>query len=115
MNSLNPPASGPRNPRPDANAFRLGRPAPRHPYRPALSIEVRVGVAPGDEESSVLPLILSGIRERAAVEMRARTAPAVSVLGGEGLPGLDLVEADDAAVASLVTRLHAAGHARIGF
>jgi LacI family transcriptional regulator len=132
-----------------------------------LSIEVRVGVAPGDEETSVLPLILRGIRERAQLEMRerpeiggvkisvrpvaaaapqargaehrrirrgnrhglilifplepaavarfARRAPAVSVLGGGGLPGLDHVEADDAAVASLVTRLHAAGHTRIGF
>ncbi len=167
MHSLNPPASGPRNPRPDATAFRLGRPAPRHPYRAALSIEVLVGVAPGDEETSVLPLILSGIRERAELEMRerpeigrvriavrpvaagapqgreaehrrirrgnrqgvilifpfepaaverfARTAPTVSVLGGEGLPGLDLVQDDDAAVASLVTRLRAAGHTRIGF
>src|SRR5580698_1734104 len=142
MNSLNPPASGPRNARPPGTAFRLRRPAPLHPYRPALSIEVLVGVAPRGEETAVLPLILRGIHERAQLEMRerpeigrvritvrpaaaepkgreaehprrrhgvilifsfegaalerhARADRAVAVLGGEDLPGLDLVEADD--------------------
>ncbi len=168
MYSLNPTASGPWNPLSPGSG--LGRPAPRHPYRPVLRIDVLVGALSGGEETSCLPLILDGIYARAkletlgrpelgrvriavhltaadelrgregaprvhwrirrgdrhgvimvfafepsAVEAVARKSLAVSVLGRDVPAGLDQVEVDDAAVASLVAHLHAVGHSRIGF
>jgi LacI family transcriptional regulator len=52
----------------------------------------------------------------AAVEMISRKISTVAVLESYSHPGIDIIDTDDAsAVLSLVERLHAAGHRRIGF